>query len=46
MVEPSEVSSGSLSVRSQPGWVSVEVRLPRAPDHTVDLTTPDYYAER
>jgi signal transduction histidine kinase len=25
-----EVSSGSLSVRSQPGWVSVEVRLPDA----------------
>jgi signal transduction histidine kinase len=40
-----EVSSGSLSVRSQPGWVSIEVRLPRAPA-TVDLTTQDSYAER
>jgi signal transduction histidine kinase len=39
-----EVSSGSLSVRSQPGWVSIEVRLPRAPVD-VDLTTRDSYAE-
>ena len=45
-----EVSSGSLSVRSQPGWVSVEVRLPRAPARTVDLTghsdLDDRYAQR
>ena len=41
-----EVSLGSLSVRSQPGWVSIEVRLPRAPEHTVDLTAADRYAER
>ncbi len=41
-----EVSSGSLSVRSQPGWVSIEVRLPRAPSDAVDLTTQESYAER
>lgn len=44
-----EVSSGSLSVRSQPGWVSVEVRLPSAdsperppvPDPQDELPVPD-----
>jgi signal transduction histidine kinase len=42
-----EVSAGSLSVRSQPGWVSVEVRLPRAPsEDPLDLTENDHYAER
>jgi signal transduction histidine kinase len=39
-----EVSSGSLSVRSQPGWVSVEVRLPRAPARDVDLTLAERFA--
>jgi signal transduction histidine kinase len=45
-----EVSHGSLSVRSQPGWVSVEVRLPRAlpgqpaATRTVDLTSQETYA--
>jgi signal transduction histidine kinase len=41
-----EVSSGSLSVRSQPGWVSVEVRLPRAPKRTVDLGAGERLVER
>jgi signal transduction histidine kinase len=41
-----EVSRGSLSVRSQPGWVSVEVRLPLAATRTVDLTSPERYADR
>jgi signal transduction histidine kinase len=46
-----EVSHGSLSVRSQPGWVSVEVRLPRAvpglpgAPRTVDLTRQDTVAK-
>jgi signal transduction histidine kinase len=41
-----EVSLGSLSVRSQPGWVSVEVRLPRAPEEPVDLNADERYAGR
>ncbi|BEP15694.1 hypothetical protein acdb102_40050 [Acidothermaceae bacterium B102] len=44
-----EVSHGSLSVRSQPGWVSIEVRLPRAAAgaaRTVDLTHQETLAER
>jgi signal transduction histidine kinase len=41
-----EVSSGSLSVRSQPGWVSVEVRLPRAPQRTVDLGAGERLIQR
>jgi signal transduction histidine kinase len=41
-----EVSSGSLSVRSQPGWVSIEVRLPRADTSSVDLATVERFAER
>ncbi len=36
-----EVSSGSLNVRSTPGWVSVEVRLPRPAPRTVDLTSAE-----
>jgi signal transduction histidine kinase len=38
-----EVSSGSLSVRSQPGWVSIEVRFPRAPKAPVDLSLTEQY---
>jgi signal transduction histidine kinase len=36
-----EVSSGTLSVRSQPGWVSIEVRLPRADAEAVDLAAAE-----
>jgi signal transduction histidine kinase len=41
-----EVSRGSLSVRSQPGWVSIEVRLPLAVSRTVDLSTQQRVAEQ
>ena len=41
-----EVSRGSLSVRSQPGWVSIEVRLPLAVRRTVDLNAQERFAER
>jgi signal transduction histidine kinase len=40
-----EVSSGTLSVRSAPGWVSIEVRLPRAVRTTIDLSQPERFAE-